>query len=205
MTFVSVDADQYAQIIQENSRLQKQVTELQASMSRMVEARRPGGLSKQVREFHKMCGQPTLETPQVPSDHRIRLRLRLITEEYFEMLEAIGVRWKTEQQLYLGPKGSSIIDSLFIPLNQHIDKAMLLECDLPKFVDALADLDYVIEGSRLEFGVDGVPIACEVHRANMAKFGGTMREDGKYLKPIGWAPPDIEGVLKMQGWKGPLK
>lgn len=39
----------------------------------------------------------------------------------------------------------------------------------------------------------------EVHRSNMAKLGpdGTpiRREDGKVLKPAGWTPPDIAGVL----------
>jgi predicted HAD superfamily Cof-like phosphohydrolase len=26
------------------------------------------------------------------------------------------------------------------------------------------------------------------------------REDGKILKPEGWTPPDIEGVLRQHGW-----
>ncbi len=25
-----------------------------------------------------------------------------------------------------------------------------------------------------------------------------MREDGKWIKPPGWTPPDIEGVLRRQ-------
>ena len=64
------------------------------------------------------------------------------------------------------------------------------------------DLDYVVEGTRLEFEIDGGPIAVEVHRSNMAKVGGPVREDGKRLKPPGWTPPDIAGELRKQGWKG---
>ncbi len=35
----------------------------------------------------------------------------------------------------------------------------------------------------------------EVHRSNMAKVGGPIRGDGKRLKPEGWTPPDVAGVL----------
>lgn len=35
----------------------------------------------------------------------------------------------------------------------------------------------------------------------MAKLGGPRRADGKVMKPIGWRPPDIEGVLNRQGWR----
>jgi predicted HAD superfamily Cof-like phosphohydrolase len=37
----------------------------------------------------------------------------------------------------------------------------------------------------------------EVHRSNMAKLEGGVRkrEDGKILKPEGWTPPDVEGVM----------
>jgi predicted HAD superfamily Cof-like phosphohydrolase len=41
----------------------------------------------------------------------------------------------------------------------------------------------------------------EVHRSNMAKLvdGKPLkRADGKVIKPEGWTPPDIEGVIKKQ-------
>jgi len=40
----------------------------------------------------------------------------------------------------------------------------------------------------------------EVHRANMDKAGGPKRADGKVLKPEGWKPPDIHGILEQWGW-----
>lgn len=79
-----------------------------------------------------------------------------------------------------------------------------MNVDLVEFADALADLDYVIEGTRLEFGINGAPIAAEVHRSNLSKLGPNgpmLREDGKILKPPGWTPPDIAGELRKQGWQ----
>jgi hypothetical protein len=32
----------------------------------------------------------------------------------------------------------------------------------------------------------------------MAKVGGPVRPDGKKLKPEGWQPPDIAGILRAQ-------
>lgn len=67
--------------------------------------------------------------------------------------------------------------------------------DLVEAVDGLCDLLCVVYGAALEFGVDLPACWDEVHRTNMAKVGGPVREDGKRLKPDGWTPPDIAGVL----------
>lgn len=67
--------------------------------------------------------------------------------------------------------------------------------DLVESIDGLCDLLCVVYGTALEFGVDLGPFWDEVHRTNMAKADGPVREDGKRLKPPGWTPPDIQGVL----------
>lgn len=68
--------------------------------------------------------------------------------------------------------------------------------DLIKTIDGFCDLLCVIHGAALEFGIrDLSPFWDEVHRTNMAKVGGPVREDGKVLKPEGWTPPDLERVL----------
>lgn len=74
--------------------------------------------------------------------------------------------------------------------------------DVAEVADALADLIYVAIGMALAYGIDLRPVWREVHRSNMAKSGGGTREDGKILKPEGWTPPDIAGVLRRQGWEG---
>ena len=74
------------------------------------------------------------------------------------------------------------------------------EPNMVEIADALADLDYVVEGMRLALGIDGKPIADEVHRSNMAKFGpgSWKREDGKQMKPPDWTPPNIAKILEEQ-------
>jgi predicted HAD superfamily Cof-like phosphohydrolase len=149
-------------------------------------------LRKQVGEFHNANDQPILTRPQVPSDERVRLRLRLIAEEFFELLAAAG------DDLGLLATSPEAFRELIT--------CVPLKVNLPEFADALADLDYVIEGTRLEFGIDGGPIAQEVHRSNMSKLGAdglpVRREDGKILKGHLYSPPDIAGELRKQGWEG---
>jgi predicted HAD superfamily Cof-like phosphohydrolase len=67
--------------------------------------------------------------------------------------------------------------------------------DLVEAIDGMCDLLCVVYGTAAEFGIDLAPFWDEVHRTNMAKAGGPVREDGKRLKPPGWTPPDIAGVL----------
>lgn len=70
--------------------------------------------------------------------------------------------------------------------------------NLVEAIDGMCDVLCVIHGAAIEFGVDLDPFWAEVHRTNMAKVGGAVREDGKRLKPEGWTPPDIAGVLARQ-------
>lgn len=67
--------------------------------------------------------------------------------------------------------------------------------DVVEMVDALCDLLYVTYGAAVSLGVDLQPFFEEVHASNMAKVDGYRREDGKWMKPAGWQPPDIAGLL----------
>jgi predicted HAD superfamily Cof-like phosphohydrolase len=64
--------------------------------------------------------------------------------------------------------------------------------------DGIADLIYVSIGMALSFGIPLAEVWTEVQRTNMLKVGGATRADGKILKPIGWQPPDIQGILDGQ-------
>ncbi len=153
-----------------------------------------------------------LPKPQVPAEDRVRLRLGLVVEEFFELLDAIGVNTSYAKEV----------------VRNEIDASLSRGTDQVNVVgvaDACADIDYVVEGLRLEFGINGEPVADEVHRSNMMKFKRDnsgcgmhyflepdghctckwvpvrVREDGKILKPDDWKPPDIIGVLKKQGFE----
>jgi predicted HAD superfamily Cof-like phosphohydrolase len=163
-------------------------------------------LRDQVIKFHEaFCpDQRTGEgPPSIPSVDTVRLRLRLITEEYFEALSSIlpfdlnkmpvdhfNFQRRVHSQLLLAR--STIEDAI----HHYGGNAV----DIAELADALADLDYVVEGTRIAFGIDGKPIADEVHRSNMTKVGGKRREDGKWEKPDSYSPADIKGELKKQGW-----
>jgi len=65
----------------------------------------------------------------------------------------------------------------------------IIQNNLISAADALGDLLYVVYGAGLEFGLDLEPVFAEIHRSNMTKVGGTLREDGKLLKPATYEPP----------------
>lgn len=79
--------------------------------------------------------------------------------------------------------------------------------DLVEMADALADLVYVAYGAALEHGIDLDHVLQEVQRSNLSKLHHETglpiyREDGKVLKGENFSPPDIDTVLKQQGWEG---
>ena len=115
------------------------------------------------REFQSEQGQGE-GPPRIPTDAHVRLRLKLVFEEAFEFLRAVH--------------GGD--DRLLQAAERMIEIAIdePLKVDIVKVADALADIDYVVEGSRLAFGIDGAPIAVEVHRSNMSKVGGHRNESG---------------------------
>jgi predicted HAD superfamily Cof-like phosphohydrolase len=114
-------------------------------------------MQEQVRDLMRALHQPTPNrvSTDLPPE-RLKLRLTLIEEEFWELREASGC---ADQ------------------------------------VDALCDLLYVTLGMAVEMGVDLEPFFELVHEANMKKIGGPVRADGKGLKPEGWTPPDIAGLL----------
>ena len=171
------------------ARLQEQVDELQAEATKRLEA----SLPRAVRAFHARYGHPIRSTPAVPSDDEVRFRLRLIAEEFFELLDAA---LDARRDNGPGPSETSHAKGVFHMINTA---PFLPEVDLPEFIDALGDLDYVVEGTRAVFGVDGTPVLAEIQRANMSK--DPNGPDGKPVKPKSWKPPDIARVLEEQGWR----
>lgn len=146
----------------------------------------------QVEEFHHVMGLPVGDKPEVPSTNRLRLRLNLIAEEFCELLEAVGVY------------GTDIAD-VKNEVSYALGRVNEASVNMVEVADALGDLDYVIEGMRLELGINGKPIADEIHRSNLSKVGPNgvveRREDGKVIKGPNFSPPDIHGELVKQGWE----
>ena len=70
-------------------------------------------------------------------------------------------------------------------------------------LDALTDLQYVLDGAYLAFGFARVKDAAfvEVHRSNLSKLGADGKPvlralDGKIMKGPNYSPPDLATVLR---------
>lgn len=164
----------------------------------------PASLREQVTAFHKRFGHPVGTVPHVPSDEIMRFRMALIYEEFRELFSAVFERAVLDSDL------EEAFGTIQDRINSQYPYARApVKVDLPELADALADLDYVIEGTRVTMGIDGGPIADLVHQANMAKdpiyvtskdqHHRTPNPAAKPQKPKGWLPPDVEGELKRQG------
>lgn len=139
---------------------------------------------EQVREFHReVVGAPTS-----PAELEIRqgaLRARLLIKEAIETVFAL-----------VGPAdGQSIIQAELLKVLTAAAKKRQDKPDLIEAIDGLCDVVVIAYGTAEAIGIDLEPFFDEVHRSNMAKKGGPVVE-GKLLKPPGWTPPDIAGVLR---------
>jgi len=145
-----------------------------------------------VAEFHKTFQHPVLESPQIPSEARCKLRVSLIAEELKELEEAIA------------------------------------DQNIVEIADALCDIQYVLAGAVLEFGLKDkfAELFDEVQRSNMSKACKTKEEaeetirhyfekddtesyykevdglflvyrknDDKTLKSVYYSPADLKGIL----------
>jgi predicted HAD superfamily Cof-like phosphohydrolase len=173
-------------LVHENAQLNRQVTDLQRRCTELLEEKRRANVDYAVREFHLKYGHPAPAELTVPDEAMIRFRAKIVTEEYLELLDAMFAA-------YALPEWESVKRDL-----QRVIETAPVEVDMVEWADATHDLDYVVAGTRIVFGYDGLPGAAEVHRSNLSKMPNGL---GKPTKPEGWTPPDIEGVLKAQGFE----
>lgn len=124
-------------------------------------------------DFHKAFGHPIDEVMTVDN---LELRRSLITEEYQELMEEIS---SISLDLARGRKP---------PVER---KANLLK--------ELCDLQYVISGLAVAFGLPLQPAFNRVHASNMSKLDADgnpiYREDGKVMKGPNYRPPNLEDLV----------
>lgn len=71
--------------------------------------------------------------------------------------------------------------------------------DLSNLAVELADIIYIACGTAVSYGIPLDEVFNAIHTANMNKLvdGKVLKnEHGKVVKPVGWQPADIEGILK---------
>lgn len=126
--------------------------------------------------------------------------MREATQDVTDFHVAMGIPIATRPALVTADRAKLRKELIDEECSRELMKA-IDRGDLVGIADGIVDSIYVLIGTALEYGIPLPEAWAEVQRANMAKRGGPVREDGKQLKPHGWAPPDIERVLKRASWE----
>lgn len=147
----------------------------------------PNRTYERTKEFHRVFGATINDKPTIPSEANRRLRIALIAEELKELAEASGFDFTYDFKKSVDPELGEA-------------KPNMIE-----IADALGDLDVVVQGSFLTYGINPEEISAEIFSSNMSKLGldGSVKRrwpDGKILKGPNYFKPDIKTVLKKLGW-----
>lgn len=148
-----------------------------------------------VREFHEKFGHPVAEAPDESTEELRLLRVQLIAEELSELCQALRINLNLSVECASeedGPDCDCVV----------VDATIAHFCgcpDLAEAADALGDLDYVVQGANLVFGIPAEEVVAEIHRSNMSKLGADgkpiYRDDGKILKGPNYSPPDLASII----------
>ncbi len=149
---------------------------------------------QRVDQFMAKAGQDTPDYPCIPDEPTRILRATLILEESLETIRGLGVDVMIEPMM-----------SQRSPVALH-DTMYTLQCnkhrvpDLVEIADGCADISVVTTGTLSACGLADTPFIEAVDEANLQKFGpgGYRRDDGKWIKPADWTPPDIAGIIESQ-------
>lgn len=139
-----------------------------------------------VRKFHQAFGHPVAQAPVPGTPELRRLRVALIAEELGELSVALGVK--------LDITSDGIRFDMNVSGGDDVSKV-----DLVETADALGDLDYVVQGANLVFGIPAKEVFKAIHVSNMSKLGADgkpmRRADGKIMKGPDYAPPELGPII----------
>ena len=170
-----------------------------------------------VAAFNEACGVYRVKTfgdPLPPGE--LTMRRRLVAEEYTELMYAIKDNDRVEiadacADLAYVAIGWMWAVRYFKPIGVITDGPTIVKAELDASVkNTLFSQDpfeaWMIASLALSLGkYYGFPMDAvwrEVQRSNMAKIVNgvvSKRADGKIVKPQGWTPPDIRGILEREG------
>jgi predicted HAD superfamily Cof-like phosphohydrolase len=150
------------------------------------------GIFHQKFDLANNIDQPIGPRP-MPKD-LLEMRLNFLLEEVGELIEAVGGRVELSDIVVAGSRSVRVV----LPDDVDIDHA--------KAFDALIDTVYVACGTAQLFGYPWQEGWQLVQAANMAKERAISADQSlrgstyDVIKPEGWTPPDIEGLLQSYGW-----
>ncbi len=143
---------------------------------------------ERVKTFMQLAGQDTPEYPTEPSLEIRKLRAKLILEEALETIEALGF----EVVIYPNIELTGTLS------NEHYSiKKNNNDFNMTEVIDGCCDISVVTMGTLIACGVPDNPFLEEVDGNNLNKIRrGTIREDGKLVKPPDHKPPRIKEILE---------
>lgn len=159
-----------------------------------------------VRQFHETFKHPVSKFLDVSDAKLRRLRVQLVLNELAELAQALGVPVELEvkpvspvQARDENPK--DIMNGML--KREWVAPVELCystgQVDIVETADALGDLDVVVNGGFLAFGMPAGLIAHAIHISNMSKLdndGNPIYDaNGKIVKGPNFKEPDIKGVL----------
>ena len=139
---------------------------------------------KEVKRWHRERGLPCGEASFEDIKFRKR-RARLIAEEFVETIEALGFECGLDIYEEQGP-------AVFIH-DTPLEGRFLSSPEL--FLDGLADLGVICEGSAVELGWDYNEARRRVQASNDTK-PKTRDGNGKVIKGPSFIPPDLKDLTK---------
>jgi len=183
-----------------------------------------------VEEFMLKAGQDVPDKPCIPSEEVRLLRAKLILEECLETIQALGVTVyfngedftsptlrKFEFNVLRNADIQEVVDGCCdikvvttgtlsaFGIADHLPQQEVDESNLSKFRppicpncgERLEDDDLMGE----DVGVDAYWDCSNCSRVTTASIVGCYRrEDGKWIKPNDWQPPDWDSILREQGY-----
>ena len=125
---------------------------------------------------------------------------RTTLEQVIEFHETYGLPVQAEQDISCEQTKALRINLLAEELDEL--KEALVNNDPLETLDALIDLQYVLDGAFISFGMHHVKddAFAEVHRSNMSKLGEDGKpirrpEDGKVMKGPNYFKPDLSQFI----------
>lgn len=146
-----------------------------------------------VKEFHTAFDHPVEKELKRPDVKTVKLRLKLILEEFSELVDAT---------LSIQGMKSHKVASLLKDADKELDKLIEedLDIDIIETADALGDIKYVVDGTALVFGIPLNDVFEEIHKSNMSKLdpitGKAIFDDNhKIQKGDKYFKPNINSIL----------